>query len=94
MRLNKALLTTAVALSLAVAGCSGGSSDGGAAQEGPVTLSYGVWDQNQVPALKQMIADFEKTNKNIKFHVATAGFYDSAKMMAGDTQELTIEDPK
>ena len=37
MRLNKALLTTAVALSLAVAGCSGGSSDGGAAQEGPVT---------------------------------------------------------
>jgi len=69
MRLNKALLTTAVALSLAVAGCSGGSSDGGAAQEGPVTLSYGVWDQNQVPALKQMIADFEKTNKNIKVKV-------------------------
>ena len=69
MRLNKALLTTAVVLSLAVAGCSGGSSDGGAAEDGPVTLSYGVWDQNQVPALKQMIADFEKTNKNIKVKV-------------------------
>ena len=32
-------------------------------------MSYGVWDQNQVPALKQIIADFEKTNKNIKVKV-------------------------
>ena len=69
MRLNKALLTTAVVLSLAVAGCSGGSSNGGAAESGPVTLSYGVWDQNQVPALKQVIANFEKTNKNIKVKI-------------------------
>jgi multiple sugar transport system substrate-binding protein len=69
MRLNRALAATAVVLSMAVAGCSGGSSDGSAAQDGPVTLSYGVWDQNQVPALKQVVADFEKANKNIKVKI-------------------------
>ena len=69
MTLNRALTAAAVVLTLAVAGCSGGSSNGGAAEDGPVTLSYGVWDQNQVLALKQVIADFEKTNKNIKVKI-------------------------
>ncbi|HUK91305.1 MAG TPA: hypothetical protein VLZ81_12950 [Blastocatellia bacterium] len=36
-----------------------------------------------------------KGKKEVQFHVATAGFYDSAKMFAGDTpQDLTIEDAK
>jgi multiple sugar transport system substrate-binding protein len=69
MRLNRALAATAVVLTLAVAGCAGGSSNGGAAKEGPVTLSYGVWDQNQVPALKQVVADFEKANTGIKVKI-------------------------
>jgi multiple sugar transport system substrate-binding protein len=69
MRLNRALAATAVVLSLVVAGCSGGSGGGSAAQQGPVTLSYGIWDQNQVPALKQVVANFEKANPKIKVKI-------------------------
>jgi hypothetical protein len=36
-----------------------------------------------------------KTKQEVQFHVTTAGFYDSAKMLAdGDSEELTIEDAK
>ena len=36
-----------------------------------------------------------KGKKDVMFHVTTAGFYDSAKMLSGDTKEdLSIEDAK
>ena len=36
-----------------------------------------------------------KGKKEVTFHVSTAGFYDSAKMLSGDTKEdLAIEDAK
>lgn len=36
-----------------------------------------------------------KTNKEVSFHVTTAGFFDSAKMFSGDEKvDLTIEDAK
>ncbi len=36
-----------------------------------------------------------KGKQDVKFHVTTAGFYDSAKMLSGDTKEdLAIEDAK
>jgi len=36
-----------------------------------------------------------KGDKDVQIHLTTAGFYDSAKMLAGDTKEdLTIEDAK
>ena len=36
-----------------------------------------------------------KTDKEIQMHLNTAGFYDSAKMFAGEApEELSIEDPK
>jgi hypothetical protein len=37
-----------------------------------------------------------KTNKDVMFHVTTAGFYDSAKMFAGDPKgdNLPVEDAK
>ncbi|HEY8654863.1 MAG TPA: sugar ABC transporter substrate-binding protein [Dermatophilaceae bacterium] len=69
MRLNPALAATAVALSLTVSGCSSGSSSGAATKDGPVTLSYGVWDQNQVPALAKVVASFEKANPTIKVKI-------------------------
>lgn len=69
MRLNPALAATAVALSLTVSGCSSGSSSGAATKDGPVTLSYGVWDANQVPALNQVVASFEKANPSIKVKI-------------------------
>jgi len=58
-----------VALSLTVSGCSSGSSSGAATKDGPVTLSYGVWDANQVPALNQVVASFEKANPSIKVKI-------------------------
>jgi len=69
MRLNPVLAATAVALSLTVSGCSSGSSSGAATKDGPVTLSYGVWDANQVPALNQVVASFEKANPSIKVKI-------------------------
>lgn len=48
----------------AAAACSSGaaSSPGGG---GKVSLSYGVWDTNQVPAMKKIISAFEAANPNI-----------------------------
>lgn len=61
------------ALALAATGC-GTSSDadgdsGGQANGEPVTISYGIWDQNQAPALEEIAASFEETNTNIKVDI-------------------------
>ena len=40
-----------------------------AASTGPVTISYAIWDNNQLPAHQQIIAAFEAKNPNIKVSV-------------------------
>lgn len=51
----------AIALSLAMTGCDSGSSS----DDGQVSLSYGIWDQNQKPALEKIVEDFEQANPDI-----------------------------
>ena len=63
-RHNMAAITTVV-IALAATGCGSGSDDGEAGEGGPVTLSYGIWDQNQEPALEQVATDFEDANPGI-----------------------------
>lgn len=65
MRIRRTMAAAVtVALALATTGC--GSDSEGA---GPVTLSYGIWDQNQAPALEQIAADFEDANPDITVEI-------------------------
>lgn len=68
--MRKKLLVAAAAVLTAVTGCSSSSSDAGtAADTGPVTLTYGIWDKDQEPALRKIADEFTKANPNIKVDI-------------------------
>jgi multiple sugar transport system substrate-binding protein len=73
---RRAVLAAApAAMLMTAAACSSSSSSGTSIdsekkQTGPVTLTYGLWDDTQLPAMKKIIAEFEKANP--KIHVRTA----------------------
>jgi multiple sugar transport system substrate-binding protein len=52
-----------------VAGVAGCSSSDGADSGGKVTLSYGIWDKNQKPAMEKIAQEFTKTHPNIQVKV-------------------------
>lgn len=56
----------AAALAIGVAGC--GADSGNEAGE-KVTLSYAVWDKNQVPVMEELAAAFTKDNPDITINV-------------------------
>src|SRR5687767_13825096 len=57
----------AAALALSTAGC--GADDSGGDSDGPVTLSYAVWDVNQVPVMEELAAAFTREHPNITINV-------------------------
>lgn len=63
-RFGTALLGIAA---LALSACSGGGSDDSGDQK--VTLSYGVWDQNQKAAMQELATAFTATHPNITVDV-------------------------
>ncbi len=77
-----AVLAGAVGLALALSGCSGGSGGaaGGsgeyAAPESDLSakITYGVWDQNQVPAIEENIAAFNEEYPDIDVTVNVTPF--------------------
>ena len=42
---------------------------GGSQSGGPVTIRYAIWDQNQAPAMQQIIKEFEKAHPNISVNL-------------------------
>ena len=68
---RRALIAAAPATLLAVAaGCgSSSSSPKEASTNGKATLTYGLWDETQVPAMKKIIAAFNKTNPKITVRI-------------------------
>lgn len=58
---------SAALLASATTACSGDGSS--TADGGKVTLTYGVWDTTQVPAMKKIVAAFEKANPDITVKV-------------------------
>jgi multiple sugar transport system substrate-binding protein len=60
-KLFKILLIT---IPIFIFGCSKESGDGG-----KIVLSYGIWDMNQEPVIKELIKKFEKDNPNIEVRV-------------------------
>jgi multiple sugar transport system substrate-binding protein len=60
------------AIPLVLTGCSAASSDSSSG----TTLSYGLWDANQLPAYEQCAADFHKANPDITVKVEQLGWDD------------------
>ena len=62
---RRTLLTAAPGTLLAATACSGSSPGrtGSAGRE--VSLTYGLWDDTQLPAMKKIIANFERANPRI-----------------------------
>ncbi|MFD3443635.1 ABC transporter substrate-binding protein [Microbacteriaceae bacterium 4G12] len=76
-----AVLAGAVGLALALSGCSGGGGAAGgsgeyAAPEDDLSakITYGVWDQNQVPAIEENIAAFNEEYPDIDVTVNVTPF--------------------
>ena len=74
---HRSVSLAAVTLLLALTGC-GGSSDTSASgtSTDPVSLSYGVWDKNQVPAMEKEAAAFTALHPNVKVTVQLTPYLD------------------
>lgn len=70
-RFRRAALALAgtTALMMAIAACGSGDKSGSDDTNAKVTLSYAVWDKNQVPAMQQLASAFTKENPNITVDV-------------------------
>ncbi len=59
----------ALSAALVLSACSSGGGDAAVSSDTKASISYAVWDENQVPALKQNIADFNKEYPNIEVKI-------------------------
>jgi multiple sugar transport system substrate-binding protein len=75
--LNRLMAAGVVALLATTAACSSGSGSGGgdsAGSDEKVTLTYGLWDKNQVPAMEKIAAAFKATHPNVSVSVQVTPF--------------------
>jgi multiple sugar transport system substrate-binding protein len=61
--------TPAPSSSTTSAPAAGGATAPAAASGAQVTLTYGMWDENQKPAMQQTIDEFQKQHPNIKVEI-------------------------
>jgi multiple sugar transport system substrate-binding protein len=52
-----------------LAGC-GTPETAGQKSSGKVTISYGVWDENQLPAMRKIVTEFERANPDVRVKIA------------------------
>jgi multiple sugar transport system substrate-binding protein len=64
----------ALAPAFALAAC--GSGDDAGTADGPVTLTYGIWDKNQEPAMRQIADAFEAANPDVTVAIELTPFSD------------------
>lgn len=62
----RSLVVVLVALALALTACSGTPAP---KDSGPVTLTYGIWDAAQQPAMEQIVAAFEAQHPDIRVRI-------------------------
>src|SRR6478609_8023944 len=80
MRRTSTLAATAVLTPLLVLGLAAcGQSSGGATadaqpESGPVTISYGIWDKNQMPAMQKIADEFHAANPNVTVKIQVTPF--------------------
>ena len=65
-----AAIAAVLALPLGLSACAPAAP----AAEG--TISYGLWDSNQLPAYKQCAADFHKANPKVTVNIEQIGWDD------------------
>jgi multiple sugar transport system substrate-binding protein len=80
------LIMCIVSASLVLSGCSGSGDKGGkkasGSNNGPVTLTYYVWgNENEIAIINQIIAKFEEKEKNIKIELerSTGDYFPTLK---------------
>ena len=65
-----AALTLCAAMSVTMlAGCGGKSEDGGSESGGKTTLTFGIWDETQRPAMEQLVEAYQKENENVTIEI-------------------------
>lgn len=66
----------ALAATMALTACGGGGGGGGAAQSGEVKgeITYGVWGENQIPAMEKMIEGFNNVHPEVKVSIEHTPF--------------------
>lgn len=97
---TKVLFVVVTVFSLLLAACGGGgggaASDSGNDADGSgdaVTLSYALWDANQLPAYEQCAANFMEQNPNITINITQTGWGDywndiQTGMVAGSAPDV------
>ena len=88
MKKNRIAIATIAAIPLVLAGCSAGSDSGSG-----TTLTYGLWDANQLPAYKQCAADFQEANPEITIKLEQLGWDDywnkiNTGFVSGETYDV------
>jgi multiple sugar transport system substrate-binding protein len=73
-----AFILVAIALFAFSFGCSSSSISSSASSNQKVTLRYGIWDKNQLPALQTIADDFHKKNPNITIKIEVTPPADNA----------------
>lgn len=70
-RFLRALASSVIGLTAltSLVACGSGGSGGG-----KVTLTYGIWDKDQQPAMQQIIAAFEKQNPDISVNIQLTAY--------------------
>jgi multiple sugar transport system substrate-binding protein len=63
------LAALAAGLLFAVTACGSGGGD-----SGPVTVTYAVWNKDQMPGLQQVVTEFEKSHPNIHVQLELTPF--------------------
>lgn len=99
-RLRVAGVATVLGVALAVSACGGSSGGGGgdaAAYTTPssdttATITYGVWDQNQVPAIQENIAAFNEKYPNITVNVNVTPFAEYWTKLQTQASSSTLPD--
>jgi multiple sugar transport system substrate-binding protein len=86
-------LAAAVGLSLGLAGCAAADP---AAPAGTVTLTYWMWDANQVPGYQQCANDFEAANPGVRINIEQYGWDDywtqlTARMVAESAPDVFVD---
>ena len=73
MKKIAALGMTAILGASLLAGCGGSSSEGGDSakgdSKGKTELTFGIWDENQRPAMEAMAEAYEKANEDVSISI-------------------------
>lgn len=86
-----AAVGAALSATLALAGCAGPAD-----ADAPVTITYWMWDANQVPGYQQCATDFEAANPDVLINIEQYGWDDywtqlTARMVAESAPDVFVD---